>query len=226
MPMGDGVTHRRSACRAAVSLRFLVAGLLLLACAPAPVHARFSFAVRAGAMLFRDERLTRVYGHPPVAALVVRGPRVGPLAPAIALGLSWSRHRPESVAFVDAARSQMRLAPCLLQVPIERRIGSRWLVRAGPQAGFALIREEWRAAIPMAGLTTRKHATTDWLAAGWLAEAALRAGRAGTFGLGAEALWARGERVTIAGNESQVESITAGWSMLRIEWTPTSPAQP
>ncbi len=210
----------------AATRRFVLAGALVFACATQPVCARLTCALRAGALQFRDERLTHIYGRPPAAALVLRGPRIGPLVPALALGLSWSSHRPEHVAFVEAARSQMLFAPCLLQFPLERRIGLRWRVRAGPQAGLALVREEWRAAVPMADLATRRHATTDWLAAGWLAEVALRVGRAGTFGLGAEGLWASGERATVGGNESQVESLTAGWSLLRIEWCAASPAQP
>jgi hypothetical protein len=224
--VGNGVTHHRTACRVATSLRLLLAGLLVLACAPVPAKARLSFGVRAGALMFRDERLTSVYGRPPAAALVVRGLRLGPLAPALALGISWSSHRSASVAFVDAARSRMRFAPCLLQVPLEHRIGPRWRVRVGPQAGFALVREEWSAAIPIAGLTARRHATTDWPAAGWLAEVEVCAGRAGAFALGVEGLYAHGERTTIGANEAQAESMTAGWSLLRVEWSASSPAQP
>jgi hypothetical protein len=218
----QAITLRHSAC---ALLRAALIALFLSATPEAP-QATPMLSVGVGRLAFHDPRLQETYAAPLFIDVSIAGPRIGPLHPALELGVAWDEKSPASMALVEGARTHLLFCPILLRIPFVWQPGPRLALRLGPEGGVACYREEWHARIPTAGIESKRHGTGAWLSAGIGAEVSVRIGRAGAIGLAADWLWAEGERTTVGANPMQEESLEAGWRAARITWTLPWPAQP
>lgn len=203
--------------RLGILLSCLLAGFL-------PAGAAIGWSLSAGRLEWHDERLQQIYAACPSLGLELSGPRWGPLAPRLDLGLAWDGHDAESAAFVEGAETRMLLVPILWRAPLEFRFAPAWRLSIGPEAGWAWFRETWKASVPAAGLESSRHGTGGWALAGLIGELGLTAGPAGEFSVAAEILWGSGKRTAVGSNEAQSVSIDAGWTRAALRWRPPWPA--
>jgi len=206
-----------------------VVALMALSALPAASRASLeieSLIVGASAIRFHDERLRSLYGEAlgPMIALRARAP-LG-LAPALAVQAVWKSREGSEAGLDAAARTDMLFVPITLRLPFETTFGGRVAIGAGPQVGWAYVREDWESRLPEADIRASGRGTGGWLGAGLLGQVWLKIGGAGAIGIAADWMWAAAERSTARGNLERETSMKAGWSALRVEWRAPWPARP
>jgi len=200
--------------------------LTLLGCLPLPTHAENQpgpLAVGVGLLGFTDERLDAIYGTRITPCFTLQTRPWHGFSPTLAFQVAWRRSLSQPRAFVSDGELGMTFVPVSLEMPYAHALGPGWKVCAGPRLSWAWMREEWRAAVPEAGIAASGHGTGLWLGLGVVLQLWTRLGGAGWLGVAGDWSWAAADRETVRGNPAQEEELTGGWGGGRLLWSPPWP---
>ncbi len=188
--------------------------------APGTAQAAGHLALGIERLTFRDQRLSDTYGSR--LGLTAAGDLLSRSRWDLTLCCSYlsGTNDPPHLAFIDDARTQMRMLPIRLQGRVRQRLGVALEAWAGPQVVWAWFRETWEADVPSAGVAARRSDSGSWFGLGGGAGLALGLGRAGRLRGAFEYVWCAAEREASPGNSEQADSMDGGWSAVSLSWEP------